>query len=78
MLQRCLPGALVLVLVSALPSDARQAPAAPPPAQQPEQKPEQTPVPDESPVYKEQVVVTASKTEQALVNAPATVSLIAG
>ena len=78
MLQRCLPGALFLVLVSALPSDARQAPAAPPPAQQPEQKPEQVPVPDESPVYKEQVVVTASRTEQALVNAPATVSLIAG
>ena len=78
MLQRCLPGALVLVLVSALPSDARQTPAAPPPAQQPEQKPEQAPLPDESPVYKEQVVVTASKTEQALVNAPATVSLIAG
>ncbi len=35
-------------------------------------------MPEESPVYKEQVVVTASKTEQALVNAPATVSLIAG
>ena len=78
MLQRCLPGALVLVPVSALPSDARQTPAAPPPVQQPEQKPEQAPVPDEAPVYKEQVVVTASKTEQALVNAPATVSLIAG
>ena len=78
MLQRCLPGALVLILVGATPSAARQAPAAPPPAQQPEQKPEQVPVPEESPVYKEQVVVTASKTEQALVNAPATVSLIAG
>ena len=76
MLQRCLPGALVLVLAGAMPAAARQAPAAPPPAQQPEQKPEQVPAPDESPVYKEQVVVTASKTEQALVNAPATVSLI--
>lgn len=30
----------------------------------------------ESPVYEEQVVVTASKTEEALVNAPASVSLI--
>jgi outer membrane receptor protein involved in Fe transport len=78
MLQRCLPGALVLVLVGAVPALARQAPATQPPAQQPEQTPEQVPVPDESPVYKEQVVVTASKTEQALVNAPATVSLIAG
>ena len=77
MLQRCLPGALVLVLVGVTPTMARQTPAAPP-AQQPEQKPEQVQAPEESPVYKEQVVVTASKTEQALVNAPATVSLIAG
>ena len=78
MLQRCLPGALVLVLAGALPCVARQAPAAQPPAQQPEPKPEQVPVPEESPVYKEQIVVTASKTKQALVNAPATVSLISG
>jgi outer membrane receptor protein involved in Fe transport len=76
--QRCLTGALILILAGAIPCAARQAPPAQPPAQQPEQKPEQVPVPDESPVYKEQVVVTASKTEQALVNAPATVSLIAG
>ena len=78
MLQRCLPGALVLALIGVTPSLAQQAPPAQPPAQQPEQKPEQTDVPDESPVYKEQVVVTASKTKQALVNAPAAVSLISG
>ena len=54
-----------------------QKPAAPAdqkPATQPTPETQQTP--EESPVYKEQVVVTASKTEQALVNAPATVSLI--
>ena len=32
--------------------------------------------PDEKQVYEDQVVVTASKREQTLVNAPATVSLI--
>jgi iron complex outermembrane receptor protein len=77
MSQRCLAGALLLVLAGAVPSAAQQPPAQPP-AQQPEQKPEDVQAPEESPVYKEQVVVTASKTEQALVNAPATVSLIAG
>src|SRR4030095_9799309 len=34
------------------------------------------PQPEEKQVYEDQVVVTASKSEQALVNAPATVSLI--
>ena len=87
MTQRCLAGALVLALAAAAPAAAALAaagqlpapeqPTAPPPAQPPEQ-PEQVEAPDESPVYKEQIVVTASKTEQALVNAPATVSLIAG
>ena len=57
MLQRCLPGALVLVLAGAIPCAAQQAPPAQPPAQQPKQTPEQVPVPEESPVYKEQVVV---------------------
>ncbi|HEX7086997.1 MAG TPA: TonB-dependent receptor [Vicinamibacterales bacterium] len=33
---------------------------------------------DEAPVYEEQLVVTASRTEQTLVNAPATVTLISG
>jgi iron complex outermembrane receptor protein len=41
-----------------------------PPPQQPPPKPE------EPPVYEEQVVVTASKIEQQLVNAPATVSVV--
>ena len=42
--------------------------------QQPPPKPE--PTPQEQPVYEEQVVVTASKVEQQLVNAPATVSVV--
>lgn len=42
----------------------------PPASQQPPAKPE------EQPVYEEQVVVTASKVEQQLVNAPATVSVV--
>ncbi len=45
--------------------------------QKPEdQKPEQPPPDEQPPVYEEQVVVTASKVEQQLVNAPATVSVI--
>jgi iron complex outermembrane receptor protein len=43
-------------------------------AQQPPPKPEAKP--EEPPVYVEQVVVTASKVEQQLVNAPATVSVV--
>src|SRR6188474_3538601 len=34
------------------------------------------PKPEEPPIYEEQVVVTASKVEQQLVNAPATVSVV--
>jgi outer membrane receptor protein involved in Fe transport len=45
-----------------------------PPAQPPEQQPPQEPA--EPPVYTEAVVVTASKVEQQIVNAPATVSVI--
>jgi len=41
----------------------------------PPQQPPPTP-PEEPPVYEEQVVVTASKVEQQLVNAPATVSVV--
>jgi len=41
-----------------------------------DQSAEQPELAQESPVYKEQVVVSASKTEEALVNAPASVSLI--
>jgi outer membrane receptor protein involved in Fe transport len=57
---------------------AAQQPAAPPPAQEPQQGPDGEPVDaaQESPVYNEQVVVSASKNEEALVNAPAAVSLI--
>ena len=48
-----------------------------PPQQQPAQPPAQPPTPpEEQPVYEEQVVVTASKVEQQLVNAPATVSVV--
>src|SRR4051794_13159934 len=46
------------------------------PAAGTEQQAEQPDVAQESPVYKEQVVVSASKTEEALVNAPASVSII--
>ena len=42
-------------------------------SQPPQQPP---PKPEEPPVYEEQVVVTASKVEQQLVNAPATVSVV--
>ena len=78
MQQRCLAGALVFALAASVPAAAQdQAPSSQPPAQPPAQQ-EQVQAPEESPVYKEQIVVTASKTEQALVNAPASVSLIGG
>src|SRR5215204_4131470 len=54
----------MLVFLSATTAFAQTAP------QQPPAKPE------EPPVYEEQVVVTASKVEQQLVNAPATVSVV--
>ena len=42
-----------------------------------QQPPPQPPTPpEEPPVYEEQVVVTASRVEQQLVNAPATVSVV--
>jgi outer membrane receptor protein involved in Fe transport len=70
--------------LASLPSPAFAGPQAHDQSQQQEQPPQpgqsgtpgQTTTPDESEVYKEQVVVTASKTEEALVNAPASVSLI--
>jgi iron complex outermembrane receptor protein len=56
----------------------QQPPAQPPPAQtqppKPEQKPEQKP--GEQPRYEETVVVSASKAEEKLVDAPATMSVI--
>jgi outer membrane receptor protein involved in Fe transport len=66
--------------VAAAPALRAQQPAAQPaqpvkPAdQKPEQKPEQKP--DEPPKYEETVVVSASRTEEKLVNAPATMTVI--
>ncbi len=67
---------LALALTFALASSATFAqtggqPPQPPPAQPPAP-------PEEPPVYEEQVVVTASKVEQQLVNAPATMSVVTG
>jgi outer membrane receptor protein involved in Fe transport len=86
MLLRRLVGALSVVFLGVTgasagqdPAPSPQPPAEAPAAQQPEtpQPEAETPeVDEESPVYEEQVVVTASKTEQTLVNAPASVSLI--
>ncbi|MEO8680317.1 MAG: TonB-dependent receptor [Vicinamibacterales bacterium] len=59
---------LVLSLALFCPIAAFAQAPTPPPAQQP-------PKPDE-PVYEEQVVVTASKIEEKLVNAPATMSVV--
>jgi outer membrane receptor protein involved in Fe transport len=55
----------------ALPIAAQQPPAQQPPAQQPPQQPAEP-----EPKYEETVVVSASKTEETLNNAPATVSVI--
>jgi outer membrane receptor protein involved in Fe transport len=77
-----LAASLLLCLVLALPAKAvaQQPVGAPPPTQPADPKPpDQTPPPDQStepPKYEDQVVVTASRVEQKLVNAPATVSLI--
>jgi len=66
MMARRLAVCLTLVLASATVAFAQ----VPTPPQQPPAKPE------EQPIYEEQVVVTASKVEQQLVNAPATVSVV--
>ena len=63
--------ALALVLTTTSGAFAQAGTQQPPP--QPSQPP---PPPDQPPVYEEQVVVTASKVEQQLVNAPATVSVV--
>jgi outer membrane receptor protein involved in Fe transport len=81
MLPRPLAGAVLFALAVAVPVRAGQ--AQPDQPKKPDAPTEQKaadvqPPAEESPVYKEQIVVTASKTEQALVNAPATVSLISG
>lgn len=67
--------AVALVLALAAPAMVfAQSGAQQPPAQPPQ--PTQPPQPDEPVVYEEQVVVTASRVEQQLVNAPATVSVV--
>ncbi len=76
---RNLAGGIVVVLMPSLALAQGQsttaAPQQPAPVQQASaQKPEDQQ--DQKPVYEEQVVVTASKTEEKLVNAPATVSLV--
>jgi outer membrane receptor protein involved in Fe transport len=62
---------LTLLLAASVPVAAQQPPPTPASQQQP-------PVPEEEqpPVFEEQVVVTASKVEQQLVNAPASVSVV--
>lgn len=62
---------LALILAASVPAAAQQPPS-PTPQQQPPPKPEE----EQPPVYEEKVVVTASKVEQRLVNAPATVSVV--
>ncbi|MEZ5419987.1 MAG: TonB-dependent receptor [Vicinamibacterales bacterium] len=57
-----------VVTLLAVPAVAQTPQTQPPPAEQPPQ--------DEPPIYTEAVVVTASKVEQQLVNAPATVSVV--
>lgn len=76
-----LRASLLLCLALAVPAKALAqqpaSPATPPASAAP--KPDQTPPadqPDEPQKYEDQVVVTASRVEQKLVNAPATVSLI--
>ena len=73
---------MLLCLALAVPAKAvAQQPGArrTPPQPADQKPPDQTPPPDqptEAPKYEDQVVVTASRVEQKLVNAPATVSLI--
>lgn len=67
---RCLAVFLALAAAS---STAVFAQAPTPPPQAPAQPPAK---PEEAPIYEEQVVVTASKLEQQLVNAPATMTVV--
>ena len=69
--------AAVLVATSGTPGSAQtpQQPQGTKPEQKPEpQKPEQKP--DEPPTYEETVVVSSSRTEQQLINAPVTMSVV--
>ncbi len=70
----CLAAALMTPVVAAAQQTGAAGQQPPPPKQK---KPDPEPKkPEEPPVYEEQVVVTASKVEQELVNAPATVTVI--
>lgn len=69
MIRRSLVLAHVFVLAASTVGFAQTAGQQPPP-------PPTQPPPDQPPVYEEQVVVTATKVEQQLVNAPATVSVV--
>ncbi len=69
--------ALVLTLAMPVVAVAQGATSRTPASQQPPQpKPEEQKADEQPPVYEEQVVVTASKVEQQLVNAPATVTVV--
>ena len=65
---------LVFASVCAVLMPAKTAAQQPAPENKPEQPEQQKPA--EQPKYEETVIVTASKTEEKLVNAPATVSVI--
>ena len=70
--------AAAMTLGLALPSSVRaqgQQPGAQPTSQQPQPQPQQNP-PEQEPKYEETIVVSASKTEEKLVNAPATITVI--
>ncbi len=74
-MSRVLSLCLTLSLAMPLLWEAAQTPAqqpVPPPTQPPPPKPEE----EKPPIYEEQIVVTASKVEQQMVNAPATVSVV--
>jgi outer membrane receptor protein involved in Fe transport len=71
--------ALGLAMCLVVPAGAQQGTQQPPPAPPPAQKPDPAkPKPDQPPVYEETVVVSASRAEERLVNAPATMSVISG
>jgi outer membrane receptor protein involved in Fe transport len=66
--------ASLVTATAAAQTPQQQPPPAQPPAQEPAPPPEQKP--EERPSYEETVVVTGSRTEQRLINAPATMSVI--
>ncbi|MGH9347309.1 MAG: TonB-dependent receptor plug domain-containing protein [Vicinamibacterales bacterium] len=75
MIARVLAAALVWAVAAPVAAQTGQAGGQPPAPQQEPQKP-QEPTPEEPIVYEEQVIVSASRVEQRLVNAPAAVSLV--